>query len=75
MAHFTGDKAGRIWTIEYSLNDTHNTDKKEKSFKSEYSLTPSDMNFETILKPKMIFGKMILEKKISLGTILILGNS
>ena len=35
------------------------------------SITPSDMNFQTILMPKVNFAKIMSEKIWSIGTILI----
>ena len=51
----------QIQTTEYSLNDTIGI-KKKGVFLMIYSFTPFDINFQTILMAKVIFGKKSVKK-------------
>ena len=56
----------QIQTIKYGLNDTKMIKKKEFTLKL-YSFTiSSDMNFLTIVMPKIIFAKSLSQKIYSL---------
>ena len=48
--------------IKYGLNDTKRIKKKQVTL-ILYSFTPSDMNFQTYLLPKMILAKKNSQKK------------
>ena len=58
-----------IQTIEYGLNDMKRIKKKQVTL-ILYSFTPSDMNFQTILMPKVILAKFLSQKIYSLGPFL-----
>ena len=53
----------QIQTTEYSLNDTIGI-KKKGVFLMIYSFTPFDINFQTILMAKVIFGKKSVKKEL-----------
>ena len=62
----------QIQTIEYGLNDTIQI-KKKQVILILYSFAPSapsDMNFQTILMPKVILAKFLSQKIYSLVTFL-----
>ena len=53
--------------IKYGLNDTKRKQKKQTKL---YSFTPSDVNFQAILMPKVILAKFLSQKIYSLGPFL-----
>ena len=55
--------------IKYGLNDTKRIKKKQVTL-ILYSFTPSDMNFQTMLMPKVILAKFLSHKIYSLGPFL-----
>ena len=54
----------QIQTLEYGLNDAKRIKKKQVTL-ILYSFTPSDMNFQTILMPKVILAKFVCFKNSS----------
>ena len=52
-----------------NANDTKRIKKKQVTL-ILYSFTPSDMNFQTILMPKVILAKFLSQKIYSLGPFL-----
>ena len=59
-------------TIEYGLNDMIQINKNAVML-TLCSFTPSDLNFQTILMPKVNLAKKLSQKSWFLETILILG--
>ena len=55
----------QIQTMEYGLNDAIRI-KKNTVLLISYSFTPCNMNFQTILIPKMILGKKYCQRKAGL---------
>ena len=55
----------QIQTIKYGHNDTKRIKKKQVTL-ILYSFTPSDINFQMILLPKVILAKLLSQKIYSL---------
>ena len=60
--------------IKYGLNDTKRIKKKQGTFILYLLFTPSDMNFQTFLLPKVILAKKGFAKNLLTWTILILSK-
>ena len=60
--------------IRYGLNDTKRIKKKQGTFILYLLFTPSDMNFQTFLLPKVILAKKGFAKNLLTWTILILSK-
>ena len=59
----------QIQTIKYGLSDTKLI-KKEQVTLILYSFTPSDMNLQKILMPKVILAKFLSQENYLLGSFL-----
>ena len=59
----------QIQTTEYVHDDTKSI-KDNQVILILYSFTPTDMNFQTILMPKLILAKFLSQKIYSLGPFL-----
>ena len=66
----------QIQTIKFVLDYTKRIKKKEVTYIALilYSFTTSDMNFQTILMPKVIFAKLLSQKIYLLGPFLSLSQ-